>query len=142
MIPSPLCCLLYGHGPILPGGTYREFMQPLNAGGGAAKLVVECCVEGACVAFDGQAWAIVVLANVHRDKLLGAIGYQRACGIGGLIVGEMSFYRQDTFLKKARIVALTQHGYIVVAFECENATVLERIDGMLRQLAGVGGKAN
>ncbi len=41
--------------------------------------------------FDGQAWAIVVLANVHRDKLLGAIGYQRACGIGGLIVGEMSF---------------------------------------------------
>ena len=74
MIPSPLCCLLYGHGPILSGGTYRELMQPLNAGGGAAKLVVERCVEGACVAFDGQAWAIVVLANVHRDKLLGAIG--------------------------------------------------------------------
>ena len=30
----------------------------------------------------------------------------------------------------------------MVAFECENATVLERIDGMLRHLAGVGGKAN
>ena len=37
---------------------------------------------------------------------------------------------------------MTQHGYIVVAFKRENATVLERIDGMLRQLAGVGGKAN
>ncbi len=37
---------------------------------------------------------------------------------------------------------MTQYGYIVVAFECENATVLERIDGMLRQFAGVGGKAN
>ena len=82
------------------------------------------------------------MANVHRDKLLGAIGYQRACGIGGLIVGEMPFCRQDAFLKKARIVSLAQHGYIMVAFECENATVLERIDGTLRQLAGVGGKAN
>lgn len=30
----------------------------------------------------------------------------------------------------------------MVAFECENATVPERIDGMLRQFAGVGGKAN
>ena len=79
---------------------------------------------------------------MHRDKLLGAIGYQRACGIGGLIVGEMPFCRQDALLKKARIVSLTQHGYIVVAFERENATVPERIDGMLRQLAGVGGKAN
>ena len=117
-------------------------MRALNAGGGAAKLVVKCCAEGACVAFDGKAWAIVVLANVHRDKLFGAIGYQRACGIGGLIVGEMSFCRQDAFLKKARIVSLTQHCYIVIAFERENATVLERIDGMLRQLACVGGKAN
>ena len=100
------------------------------------------CPAGRIVSLCSPSTRVAALANVHRDKLLGAIGYQRACGIGGLIVGEMSFYRQDTFLKKARIVALTQHGYIVVAFECENATVLERIDGMLRQLAGVGGKAN
>ena len=116
--------------------------SPLNAGGGAAKLVVECCAEGACVALTVRlgrllSWLMCIAISCSVRSVTNARAASAA-----LIVGEMSFYRQDTFLKKARIVALTQYGYIVVAFECENATVLERIDGMLRQFAGVGGKAN
>ena len=52
----------------------------------AAELVVKCRIERLGVAFDGKAWAVVVLANMHGDKLLSAIGDEFARRVGRLVI--------------------------------------------------------
>ena len=76
------------------------------SGRSAAELIVKRCVERPCVAFDGKAGSIVVLADMHGDELLGAVGNKFACGFGGLVVGEVPPRGQDSLLKKARIFSL------------------------------------
>ena len=63
------------------------------SGRSAADLIVKCCIERSGVTFDRQARTIVVLADMHGDELLGAIGDEFARRVGGLIVGEMAFCR-------------------------------------------------
>ena len=102
------------------------------SGRSAAELIVKHCVERSCVAFDGKAGSIVVLADMHGDELLGAIGDKFARGFGGLVVGEVPSRGQDSLLKKAGIFSLAQHGHIVVAFEREDSTILEGVHGLAR----------
>ena len=52
----------------------------------AAELVVKCRTEHPGVAFDGKARAVVVLANMHGDKLLSAIGDEFSRRIGRLVI--------------------------------------------------------
>lgn len=96
----------------------------------AAELIVKCRIERLGVAFDGKAWAVVVLADMHGDELLGAIGDEFARRVGGLIVGEMAFCGQDSLLEEAGVISLAQHGHIVVALERKNSAVFKRVDGM------------
>ncbi|MFR3925217.1 MAG: hypothetical protein ACLTXI_08420 [Collinsella sp.] len=110
--------------------------------GRAAELIVEPCIKRVGIAFDGKAWTIIVLADVHGDELFGAIGNKFARGFGGLAVGEVPLCGQDALLKKAGVRSFAQHSHIVVAFECENSTVFEDAYGLARQLSGVGGKPN
>ena len=76
------------------------------SGRSAAELIVKRCVERPCVAFDGKTGSIVVLADMHGDELLGAIGDEFARRVGGLVVGEVSSRGQDSLLKKAGIFSL------------------------------------
>lgn len=63
------------------------------SGRSAADLIVKCCIERSGITFDRQARTIVVLAYVHGDELLGAIGDELTRRVGGLVVGEMAFCR-------------------------------------------------
>ena len=52
----------------------------------AAEFVVERCAECPGVAFDGKARTVVVLANMHGDKLLSAISDEFARRVGRLVI--------------------------------------------------------
>ena len=104
----------------------------MKTGSSAAELIIEGCDKSVGIAFDGKAWTGVVLADVHGDELLGAIGNKFARGLGSLIVGEMSLCRKNALLKKAGVRPFAQHGHIVVAFESENSTVFEGVYGLAR----------
>lgn len=117
---------------ILACRAYRELPRPLKAGGRTAEFIIETCIKRVGIAFDGKAWTIIVLADVHGDELFGAIGNKFARGFGGLVVGEVPLCGQDALLKKAGVRSFAQHSYIVVTFERENSTVFEDAYGLAR----------
>lgn len=104
----------------------------MKTGGRTAEFIIETCIKRVGIAFDGKAWTIIVLADMHGDELFGAIGNEFARGFGGLVVGEVPPCRQDALLKKAGIFSLAQHGHIVVAFEREDSTIFEGVHGLAR----------
>ena len=104
----------------------------MKKGGRAAELIIEICIKRVGIAFDGKAWTIIVLADVHGDELFGAIGNKLARGFGGLVVGEMPLCGQNVLLKKAGVSSFAQHSHIVVAFERENSTVFKGAYGLAR----------
>lgn len=61
----------------------------MKTGGRTAEFIIETCIKRVGIAFDGKAWTIIVLADVHGDELFGAIGNKFARGFGGLVVGEV-----------------------------------------------------
>ena len=97
----------------------------MKTGGRTAEFIIETCSKRVGIAFDGKAWTIIVLADMHGDELFGAIGNKFARGFGGLVVGEVPLCGQDALLKKAWVRSFAQHSYIVVTFERENSTVFE-----------------
>ena len=104
----------------------------MEKGCGAADLVIQGCGQSFGIAFDGKAWTIIVLADMHGDELFGAIGNKFSRGFGGLVVGEVPLCGQDALLKKAWVRSFAQHSYIVVTFERENSTVFEDAYGLAR----------
>ena len=104
----------------------------MKTGGRTAEFIIETCIKRVGIAFDGKAWTIIVLADMHGDELFGAIGNEFARGFGGLAIGEVSPCRQDALLKKAGVRSFAQHSYIVVTFERENSTVFEDAYGLAR----------
>ena len=104
----------------------------MKKGGRAAELIIEACIKCVGIAFDGKAWTIIVLADVHGDELFGAFGNKFLCGFGGLAVGKVPLCGQDALLKKAGIFSLAQHGHIVIAFECEDSAIFEGVHGLAR----------
>ena len=104
----------------------------MKTGGRTAEFIIETCIKRVGIAFDGKAWTIIVLADVHGDELFCAIGNKFSRGFGGLVVGEMPLCGQDALLKKAWVRSFAQHSYIVVAFERENSTVFEDAYGLAR----------
>lgn len=114
----------------------------MKTGGRTAEFIIETCIKRVGIAFDGKAWTIIVLADMHGDELFGAIGNKFSRGFGGLVVGEVPLCGQDALLKKAWVRSFAQHSYIVVTFERENSTVFEDAYGLARQFSGVGGKPN
>lgn len=104
----------------------------MKKGGRAAELIIEACIKCVGIAFDGKAWTVIVLADVHSDELFGAIGNKFSRGFGGLVVGEMPLCGQDALLKKAGVRSFAQHSHIVVAFERENSTVFKGAYGLAR----------
>ena len=65
----------------------------MEKGCGATDLVIQGCGQSFGIAFDGKARAIVILANMHRNELFGAIGDEPTRCAGGLVVREMAFCR-------------------------------------------------
>ena len=75
----------------------------MKTGGRTAEFIIETCIKRVGIAFDGKAWTIIVLADMHGDELFGAIGNKFARGFGGLVVGEVPLCGQDALLKKAGV---------------------------------------
>ena len=65
----------------------------MKTGGRTAEFIIETCIKRVGIAFDGKAWTIIVLADVHGDELLGSIGDEPTRCVGGLVVREMAFCR-------------------------------------------------
>lgn len=101
-----------------------------DPGGGA--------VEGGGEGGSGQRRGVVVLAEVGGDEVLQLAGVEGREQGGGSGVFEMAEASGDAALEVRRIVALTQHGLVIIAFEHQRVAAGQHPFDMGRCAAKIG----
>lgn len=131
--------LPHRHRPGLRGGADGEVAvrrAGLREGG------VRCLrANGGSKRADGDAWAVVLLREMHGDDGLRVRPDELAQRRRGLVVREVAMVSRDALLEKARVGAGREHARVMVALERKNAHAGEQLERAVSQRACVRAEA-